>query len=409
MAQEQRRRDRARHSPRRRIVEVGNAGLDHRVVGLPERHAPGRIAHLCRRVGQSCGQSVVVGVKWRKVGADSHPRRAGQRGHRHQQIGRLFHGQRQRIGQHQPPLGIGVVDLDRLAVARGQDVAGAETVGGHGVFHRRDQHPQPQGQFGGHDHPGQPQNGCRAAHVFLHQPHRPPGFQVQAAGVETHPLAHQRQGRTRLAPAQIDQARRTVRGTANGVDHGKIVLDQGLALGHGDVGAMGARQAFHRCLQLGRAHVGGGCVDQIAGQRLARGDVFQPRGIDARWRDKVGQRPIAGLSITLEPVSFQQPAQRGLVCGIAVKRALQPIGALGQLPPRPGNGKAFVGLPAQRRPRQAAVRSGQQRQLARARGKAGLIQPPRRHVRLAGQKIRQSLWPDQEQRARLGPWFRKRK
>ena len=32
---------------------------------------------------------------------------------------RLFVGQRQRIGQHQASLGVGVADLDRAAVARG--------------------------------------------------------------------------------------------------------------------------------------------------------------------------------------------------------------------------------------------------------------------------------------------------
>ena len=35
------------------------------------------------------------------------------------------------------------LDLDRDALAGREDVAGAEGVAGDGVFHRRDQHPQP--------------------------------------------------------------------------------------------------------------------------------------------------------------------------------------------------------------------------------------------------------------------------
>ena len=86
-----------------------------RIVGRPQRHAPQRIVLPLAHARDVCGQRLVIGVEGRQIRPERHPRRAGQRAEIDQQIRLLLVGQRQRIGQHQPALGVGVADLDRRA------------------------------------------------------------------------------------------------------------------------------------------------------------------------------------------------------------------------------------------------------------------------------------------------------
>ena len=77
----------------------------------------------------------------------------------------------QRVGKDQPAFGVGVVDLDEQALARLDDVAGAEGRARHGILDRRDQQVKPHGQLLADDQPRQRERMRRAAHVLLHQPH----------------------------------------------------------------------------------------------------------------------------------------------------------------------------------------------------------------------------------------------
>ena len=136
-----------------------------------KRQAPDRIGDLGGGTFKGSGHCPAIGEIGRKIRPDSHPRRAGQRGHRDNEIGALFRRKGKRIGQHKAALGIGIVDLDGQAIARGQNIAGAKGIAGHGVFDRRDEHAQLNRQPKRHDHMRKPQN-CRGpAHILFHQPH----------------------------------------------------------------------------------------------------------------------------------------------------------------------------------------------------------------------------------------------
>ncbi len=93
-------------------------------------------------IGEIGGERVVVGVDRHDVRAERDAGGAGQRGEVDEQVGRLLAGERQRVGEHQPPFGVGVADLDADALAALEDVAGAEGGAGDGILDRRNQHAQ---------------------------------------------------------------------------------------------------------------------------------------------------------------------------------------------------------------------------------------------------------------------------
>ena len=69
--------------------------------------------------------------------------------------------------------------------------------------------PQPHRQLARHHHRRDGQHRGRTAHVLLHVEHAGRRLEIEAAGVEAHALAHQRDlGIALLAPDEIDQARR---------------------------------------------------------------------------------------------------------------------------------------------------------------------------------------------------------
>ena len=75
-----------------------------------------------------------------------------------------------------------------------------------------------------HHHVRERQDGGGAAHVLLHQQHAARRLDVEAAGIETDALADQRDFRMcRVAPAHIDQPRRTGGGAADGMNKRKIL------------------------------------------------------------------------------------------------------------------------------------------------------------------------------------------
>ena len=63
----------------------------------------------------------------RQIRAERDARGAGQRGEIGDQFRLVLVGERQRVGEDQPALGIGIADLDRDALARRVDIARPET------------------------------------------------------------------------------------------------------------------------------------------------------------------------------------------------------------------------------------------------------------------------------------------
>ena len=221
----------------------------------------------------------------------------------------LLVGQRQRVGQHQTALGVGVADLDGDALTAGQHVAGAEGIGGNGVLDRRDQHPEPDLQARRHDHRGEAQHIGRAAHVLLHQQHAAGRLDVEPAGVEAHALAHEGHLRRGLRPPrEVDEARR-LRGRApDGVDHREVLLEKRVALDDGYRGLVNARQRPHRLFQVVRPHVVGRRVDQVAGEEDAVGQPLHPVAVRSGRQGEA--QCLAGLAaVAGEAVAAQHHGQ----------------------------------------------------------------------------------------------------
>ena len=84
-----------------------------------------------------------MGEKGGKVSPAGDALRAGQGREIHQKIGRFGGGLPQRVGQHQPALGIGIADFYRDALARFQHVLRPVGLARDAVLDRRDQHAQP--------------------------------------------------------------------------------------------------------------------------------------------------------------------------------------------------------------------------------------------------------------------------
>ena len=75
--------------------------------------------------------------------------RAGERREVDEPLGALGDGVAEAVGQHQPSLGVGVVDLDRLAVGRRDDVPGLDRAAARQVLGGAHDRHQPHRQAAG--------------------------------------------------------------------------------------------------------------------------------------------------------------------------------------------------------------------------------------------------------------------
>ena len=113
-----------------------------------------------------------------------------------------------------------------------------------------------------------------------------------------------------IAPAQIDQPRRTRRGAADGMDQRKI-LQQQFAVGHRlDPGVVTLGEQARRLMQFRRAHVVRRRVDQVARQRHALGDARKVGGIDA-VRQHQRRELILALAIAVEAIASERESEAG--------------------------------------------------------------------------------------------------
>ena len=247
------------------------------------------------------GQPIVIRIEWRKIGAQGNTGRSGEGRHVDQQAWLLGIGQGQRVREHQAAFGIGVANFDRDPLPAAQHIARPEGIAGNRVFDSRNENPQADREFRRHDHLRQTQDGGSTAHVLLHQQHARGGLDVEAAGVETHTLADQRDlRRPYRSTAEIDEPRGAGAGPADGVDHREFAF-QNLA-GYDlqlRLESMGHRS--RRRLQLVRPHIRSRGVDQVAHQVAGPGGsqhrlpvyilrANQPHG--PRWRLAIGSERI---------------------------------------------------------------------------------------------------------------------
>src|SRR6185503_2394371 len=197
-----------------------------------------------------------------------HPRGTGEGCHVDEEIGPLLVGIVQCVGKNETALSIGVADLHAQPLAAPENVAGAEGIAGDGVFDSGDQHAKAKGKLRYHYHLGKGENIGGTAHVLLHDEHARCRLDVETAGVETNSLADKGDGRrTPRPPAQVDQARRTLRRgrPADGMDHREAGYER-LAGNAGDAGTILPRHRPNRGFELAGTQVARWRVDEIAGE-----------------------------------------------------------------------------------------------------------------------------------------------
>ena len=197
------------------------------------------------------------------------------------------------------------------------------------------------------------QNCRRAAHVLFHQPHGGGGLQIQPARVKTHAFAHQRKFRPGTSPTHVYQSRRAGGCAPNRVDHREILHDQIVAHNHITGCAMGVRQVPRSGFQLRWPHVRGGCIDEIAGQRLSSRDGFNSASVDCAGSDQPGHIGRARF-VAVEMVSGEQPAEAfGFqlrlrhVAGDTIRAQRQAFGRSRQQEP-PAPSVAIIAKPSER-------------------------------------------------------------
>ena len=105
----------------------------------------------------------------------------------------------------------------------------------------------------------------RPAHVLLHVEHAALGLDVEAAGIEAYALADQRDlRRGRVAPAQIDEPRSASGGAADRMDQRKVLREEIVTDNRAQGCAVTRGKRTRSLFELGRAHVIGRRVDEVA-------------------------------------------------------------------------------------------------------------------------------------------------
>ena len=178
------------------IPDVGDPGFEGVVVGLVERHVPGLLALRVGGLEKRLHEGVAVGERAGAVVAEPDDDGAGE-GREIDDAARLVLRLRvpEQIGENEAALGVGVDDLDRVALHRGDDVAGTRGAArGHVLDEAHKPNSVDLGLAGGERVHRAGHDG-RAAHVHGHLLHAARGLEGNAAGVEDHPLADERQRR----------------------------------------------------------------------------------------------------------------------------------------------------------------------------------------------------------------------
>ena len=378
--EEQGSRHRAGEAVGRHIVDIGDLGGKLRLVGLPQRHAPDRIANREGCIRQRIRQRVVIRIEWRQVRTERDACCSGQRRHVDQERGLLVVGKRQGVGKHETALGIGIADLDRDALAAGQHVAGPERIAGDGVLDRGNEHAQTNIHPRSHDHLGKAKHVGRATHVLLHVEHAARRLDVEAAGIETHTLADQRHLRCILrSPSEVDQPWRPGGRATDRVDHWKIALQQRVSRGDLHDRAIPGGEIAGGGLEGVGAHVTGRRVDEIAHQRHRAGHALDPVDVDAVGHGEANV-PAGRAAVPAEDISAEGHGKR---CEFAVlrRRGEMPV-ALGQVTSELAGYERRIDILArsgsQKRTDHRPVRSGDRQHTAGLAGKPVRLRPAHR-------------------------------
>ena len=169
------------------------------------------------------------------------------------------------------------------------------------------------------------------AHVLLHEAHALGALDVQAPRVEAHALAHDGEARVlRVAPVELQQARRPRGGPAHGMDGGEALREELVAHPLVELGAEEVGLLAHHVRELRRAHVLGRRVHEVAHELHRFGE---PERLDDPGR--AFQLQVRGLAARLavagELVAAQRPAEGGLVLAERHRPLAERVAAGGEL------------------------------------------------------------------------------
>jgi hypothetical protein len=137
LAEEHRARDRARLAAGR-VLHVGDVAAQQLLVLGPRRQRPQPLAGALARLDDERGELDVVAHDAAALRAERDHHRAGQGRQVEHRVGLEPVRVRQRVGEHEAALGVGVVDLDRHAVGGGDDVARLDRASARHVLGRGD-------------------------------------------------------------------------------------------------------------------------------------------------------------------------------------------------------------------------------------------------------------------------------
>mmetsp|Transcript_13307 Transcript_13307/g.36718 ORF Transcript_13307/g.36718 Transcript_13307/m.36718 type:complete len:315 (+) Transcript_13307:398-1342(+) len=171
-------------------IRHGTVKFLHQKVGRVQEGI-GQIARLQTRLQGGLFQLGRVGQDGRVFLSRGHSLRTRQGGHVHNEVD-IFHvlcGVRNSISQHQPSLGVAIVDFHRFARVQGENIIVPKGLRSNGIF----RHTQETGEFvriaaaNGCGKASQHSRGT--AHVHLHSTHAHFGFERQTTRVVDNGLA----------------------------------------------------------------------------------------------------------------------------------------------------------------------------------------------------------------------------
>ena len=320
---------------RAHVVQVGDLALEELAVLVDERQLPQALTGLIGGGAQPSGQAPVVGEEPGHERTERHDAGAGQRGEIDHLV-RLDLGirVRDRVGQREPALGVGVADLDRRAVHRLQHVARADRRTRRHVLGRGDEPVDLDRRLQIGERTHDTQHGGGARHVVLHAQHALGRLEIETAGVERDPLADDRDllARSRRCIREMNEARRLLAARRHAQEGA-----------HAELLALGAVQDFDgEALLLGqigrglgqvrRVDVVGRRVDEVAREpRGEREDLAGARALTdlargaavGREHDQLGHRLVVLLPlVAVERVGAEDGALHGGVGALARRQAV---------------------------------------------------------------------------------------
>jgi hypothetical protein len=247
------------------------------------------------------------------------------------------------IGEDETAFGVGIADLHGEPLARAVDVARAKGGAGNRVLDGRDDHAQVELDPARHEHMRERKHAGRAAHVLLHVEHAAFGLDVEAARIEAHALADERDlGMAHLAPGEIDEAGRAGGRAPDRVDKRKILFQQIVADDRAQLSPVALRESAGGCFEFGRAHVVRRRVDEIAGEADALEDAGEVLAVDVAGQFEP-ELLVVLLAVACESVGAERKGERRKLC--IVREGGEAIGARGQeCRQRAGPKQVLVGL-----------------------------------------------------------------